>query len=592
MSKQEFEKSFLPPSRSLESNTSQLQSRSFSHTPYPSGEYEAATPKITDSAEQKSSFSFDRVDVSTVSVSPSSTATPLQAKLTIGQPGDKYEQEADRVATQVVQHINSPHIAQQEEKIRRSPVNPSASLPIQRQSLVQVGSEGSELKSRLDRTRNKEDRSAPQPIQAKASTTDKNPFLKQGGYQPVVSTMKAPKLLQRVTEMGEQDWSSKSAAKFMMEKQVNQNNSPNLDKQNKANASIWYNTLFSPGKDTDATDRNEAQEKVLQEQQALLKRHFLAQAVFGVQGGTQFKKGKTKIIGSNKPDINENYEPIENFKKDQTSANLATLASGGGRFNYRSEDDSGDAFNQFLLFGDSTDKRDLSTVRANSRNQMPTSHLGAYKRISTHGESFDDNHIREVDKTTGGIDATGFDIPIGGIGQKLRDSKGREVTTGYQGISSAKHRNPSKLTSSNTTSFQTGSGLHRHAKAKDGSGRSLTQIAFEGSAPHQNNIHGGSHGIAATIGKKIFGGQSAKTLTGQDKRSKLGLPGGIGSIKADVTKGKLKDLEEYYTVLERFRTSEDPENQEIERVTYQKLLASTTQEEREEILSDLIKKTG
>ncbi|MBD2427060.1 DUF4157 domain-containing protein [Phormidium sp. FACHB-1136] len=33
---------------------------------------------------------------------------PIQPKLTIGAPGDKYEQEADRVASQVVQHINAP----------------------------------------------------------------------------------------------------------------------------------------------------------------------------------------------------------------------------------------------------------------------------------------------------------------------------------------------------------------------------------------------------------------------------------------------------------------------------------------------------
>ncbi len=33
---------------------------------------------------------------------------PIQTKLTIGQPGDKYEQEADQVASQVVQQINSP----------------------------------------------------------------------------------------------------------------------------------------------------------------------------------------------------------------------------------------------------------------------------------------------------------------------------------------------------------------------------------------------------------------------------------------------------------------------------------------------------
>lgn len=32
---------------------------------------------------------------------------PIQAKLTIGQPNDKYEQEADRVALQVVNQINT-----------------------------------------------------------------------------------------------------------------------------------------------------------------------------------------------------------------------------------------------------------------------------------------------------------------------------------------------------------------------------------------------------------------------------------------------------------------------------------------------------
>ncbi len=37
---------------------------------------------------------------------------PIQAKLTIGEPNDKYEQEADRVASQVVQQINTPSSAQ------------------------------------------------------------------------------------------------------------------------------------------------------------------------------------------------------------------------------------------------------------------------------------------------------------------------------------------------------------------------------------------------------------------------------------------------------------------------------------------------
>lgn len=44
--------------------------------------------------------------------------SPIQAKLTIGQPGDKYEQEADRVARQVVQQLNAP-------KVGRSNSDPS-----------------------------------------------------------------------------------------------------------------------------------------------------------------------------------------------------------------------------------------------------------------------------------------------------------------------------------------------------------------------------------------------------------------------------------------------------------------------------------
>lgn len=43
------------------------------------------------------------------------TPTPIQAKLTIGEPGDKYEQEADETARQVVQQIHQP----QREKLQR-----------------------------------------------------------------------------------------------------------------------------------------------------------------------------------------------------------------------------------------------------------------------------------------------------------------------------------------------------------------------------------------------------------------------------------------------------------------------------------------
>jgi Domain of unknown function (DUF4157) len=44
---------------------------------------------------------------------------PVQMKLTIGAPGDKYEQEADRVASQVVNQINAPVSGQPNQNLQR-----------------------------------------------------------------------------------------------------------------------------------------------------------------------------------------------------------------------------------------------------------------------------------------------------------------------------------------------------------------------------------------------------------------------------------------------------------------------------------------
>jgi Domain of unknown function (DUF4157) len=51
--------------------------------------------------------------------SRSSDLPPIQPKLTIGAPGDKYEQEADRVAQQVVQQLNAPLNKQSEQSVQR-----------------------------------------------------------------------------------------------------------------------------------------------------------------------------------------------------------------------------------------------------------------------------------------------------------------------------------------------------------------------------------------------------------------------------------------------------------------------------------------
>jgi Domain of unknown function (DUF4157) len=55
-----------------------------------------------------------------MSLSPRQPTPPMiQPKLTIGAPGDKYEQEADRMAQQVVQQLNAPQSTKSEQSIQR-----------------------------------------------------------------------------------------------------------------------------------------------------------------------------------------------------------------------------------------------------------------------------------------------------------------------------------------------------------------------------------------------------------------------------------------------------------------------------------------
>lgn len=49
----------------------------------------------------------------------------MQAKLKIGQPGDKYEQEADRVAKEVM-HMPDPQVPQPEEEEKHIQTQPLA----------------------------------------------------------------------------------------------------------------------------------------------------------------------------------------------------------------------------------------------------------------------------------------------------------------------------------------------------------------------------------------------------------------------------------------------------------------------------------
>ena len=145
----------------------------------------------------------------------------IQPKLTIGEPNDAYEREADRVAIEVVQKINSPAQSQRQENdsqevsraidsgnaIRSSPI------VLHRKSSVPVGPASEDFEDKLSHARNggvplepstrgkmesamgadfsrvkihtdtSSDRLS-QSIQAKAFTTGQDIFFKQGEYNP------------------------------------------------------------------------------------------------------------------------------------------------------------------------------------------------------------------------------------------------------------------------------------------------------------------------------------------------------------------------------------------------------------------------
>ncbi|WP_160148494.1 DUF4157 domain-containing protein [[Leptolyngbya] sp. PCC 7376] len=147
---------------------------------------------------------------------------PLQAKLTIGEPNDKYEQEADRVADQVVKQIQSPDISKSEDDqiqrreeidrgsprvtplkfsaLQRKDGDSSAAIPSKLEtSINQVRGSGETLPDdlrpqmenafssdfsnvRIHHNAHADDLN--RSIQAKAFTTGQDIFFRQGEYQP------------------------------------------------------------------------------------------------------------------------------------------------------------------------------------------------------------------------------------------------------------------------------------------------------------------------------------------------------------------------------------------------------------------------
>src|SRR5690242_15413838 len=89
--------------------SNQFASRPFAVQPQVEEVTQQQTPDLQTESAKNRQFSSDFLDIS---VSPRNITPPspprIQMKLTIGQPGDKYEQEADRVAKDVVLQINAP----------------------------------------------------------------------------------------------------------------------------------------------------------------------------------------------------------------------------------------------------------------------------------------------------------------------------------------------------------------------------------------------------------------------------------------------------------------------------------------------------
>jgi hypothetical protein len=104
----------------------------------------------------------------------SKASVPIQAKLTIGEPGDKYEQEADRVATQVVNQIQAP--ASQ----------PSASEPsVQRMEMTEEEDEQLMTKPMVQRLSAGGEMAAPPDLEASIQQA-------RGGGQPLSDNIREP----------------------------------------------------------------------------------------------------------------------------------------------------------------------------------------------------------------------------------------------------------------------------------------------------------------------------------------------------------------------------------------------------------------
>jgi site-specific DNA-adenine methylase len=195
----------------------QHTSRPFAPQTKPEAEQTQTLPELQTQLETAQRFGHHLADFS---LSPDPSSPPLiQPKLAIGAPGDKYEQEADRVAQQVVQRLNAPQVGgpgpqatvqrqtPEDEELQMKPMlqmrgnarTGGQASPDLESAINQARGGGQSLDDGLQRSMGQamgadfsgvrvhtDDRADQlnRSIQAKAFTTGQDVFFRQGTYQP------------------------------------------------------------------------------------------------------------------------------------------------------------------------------------------------------------------------------------------------------------------------------------------------------------------------------------------------------------------------------------------------------------------------
>ncbi|MEH1879282.1 hypothetical protein [Nostoc sp.] len=339
--------------------------------------------------------------------------------------------------------------------------------------------------------------------------------------------------------------------------------------QFKSDAKIWEHTLFDKGNSGTKVEEK-LKERRLNQQQDILKRHFLAMAILGIVATDSTKQKKV----------------------DETP--LAAFASHGGRFAYEADDaECGQQFNNWL-FNDGDKifnyKNELSKLGNFKERGGTNSYAALYRRVSTHDQEYKKNKWEEINVQivmegylpSFGKPCIGMNMALGGIGNQIKDLKQRDTWIKYEGWAKAKQTGKDDY-----TDYQLGAAIfvYKEAEKKEGGKTSRLMVGFEGTAPNIKNQLGAEHGGWSTIKHTIFHlPANERSLTGQQKASKIDLPHGMGALKSDsLNKDTLKQLVDIYKNFENL-------NEQKKHSFFEKLLRRNKQE-RKEIISEYLETT-